>query len=95
MRIPSAFAFYAISLEGMISAKEVLNSPGHDVMDTWHTIGTRRAFVKNPSLVLRSLVDTLIKNVVIVPPFQHFLIDGWEVHSFIFRIQTHVGYQCF
>ena len=86
MRIPTAFALDAIPFEGIISAKKILDRSGHHVMDAGHTVGARRAFKKDPSFVLRTLFDTLVKNLVVIPPLQEFLVDGREMETFIFRI---------
>jgi len=45
--VPASLTVHLKALLGFISTKDILNGPGHHVMNTWNTIGRWRPLVKN------------------------------------------------
>src|SRR5690606_16645501 len=75
VRIPAAFALYLITLEGFVTAKDILDSSCDHVVDAWHAVGRRGAFVKCIGLACRPRSDTFFEDVFPLPVSQYFFAD--------------------
>ncbi len=81
--VPAAFAFYALTLKGLVAAENVFDGAGHDVVNARQAVGRRRAFVKHEGVIGVPLLDAAGEDVLPFPEGQDFLIDGGEVQLFM------------
>jgi hypothetical protein len=58
----------------MITTEEVLDGPGHDMVDSRLSIGRRGAFIKYKTTILGALVYAFLKDLVLLPESQDFPI---------------------
>ena len=72
--IPASFTHDLETFHCFISAKNIFDGTGHDVMYTRHTVGRRRSFVKNKRRCTFSYFQAFMKDLFVVPFFQHFFI---------------------
>ena len=75
MGIPSAFAFYLETLHGFITANKVFQCSCNYVMNTRHSIGTRRPLIKNKRSMPFTITYTFLKSFFFFPNGKHFFCN--------------------
>jgi hypothetical protein len=76
MGIPTGFAFYLKSLHGLITTYKILEGTGNNMVNSGHTIGTGRTFIKNKRLTSFPEIYALMEGIFPGPFFQYFLFYG-------------------
>ena len=77
--IPTCFAVYLLSFEGLVTAKDIFNGAAHDVVNTGQTIGRRRPFIKDKRGSSVALCHGLLKNGFFLPFFKNGGSDIREI----------------
>ena len=67
MRIPTAFALDAFTIEGLKTAENILNRPRHNVVNAWQTIRRRWSFVKNKGVIRVALLNGFVEDPLSIP----------------------------
>jgi hypothetical protein len=86
MSIPTGLAFYVISFQGFVTAENILDSAGHNVVDARDPIGRWRAFIENIGRMMAPVFEALFKNAVLRPEVEHLVSNASKAKLFIFRI---------
>ena len=81
--VPSGLAVHEISLLGLVSAEDILDRAGHDVVDARHAVGRRGALVEYEGGMALAGRDTLVERVVRIPLAEHVGGDAGQVEAFI------------
>ena len=92
MCIPSSFALDLKSAQGFVSAKDILEGTGHDVVDTRGTVGRRRSFIKSKGLGPFSVGDGFFENLIFFPILKDRLTDVGVVNLLKFLVRFHCVY---
>ncbi len=87
--VPAGFAVHQETLHGFVTAENILDGTGHNMVNAGSSVGRGRSFVKNVGTALFADFQTLLKHIFFFPPVQHFLADGGEVKLLVFRIFLH------
>ena len=67
MCIPSGTAVYTIPFHGFIATENILERTSYYVVNTGHTVGRWRSFVKNKRRSISALTKALGKEVFLFP----------------------------
>ncbi len=67
--VPAGFTMYAEAFHGFVAAENILNCAGHHVVDSRHSVGRWRSFVKHKCRVPFARRNTFMKRVVFFPAF--------------------------
>jgi hypothetical protein len=59
-------------------------------MDAGMAVSGRRAFVKNPTVICRALLDALFKNFMFFPEAKDFPVNFGEVEGFEFAVHLEI-----
>ena len=73
--IPSGLTLYLEPFHGFIAAESIFNGTRHHVVNTRHTIGRGRSFIKHERRTSFTFCHTLGENIVFIPLLQHIFID--------------------
>ena len=92
MCVPSPFSFDLKSAQGLVSAKDILESTGHDVVDTGCTVGRRWSFIKSKGLCSFSVGDGFFENLIFFPILKDRLSDVGVVYLLKFLVRFHCVY---
>ena len=92
VRVPAGFAVHLEAFHRLVTAENILDRAGDDVVDTRHTVGGRRTLVKDERRMSLTDFKTLVENVAVLPLLQHFFIHVREVELGIFgKFLTHIS----
>ena len=69
MGVPPRFAMYQKPLLRFIPAKNILKSPGHDMVNSGYSVGRRGPLVKNVSGMTFADLQTFLKSISLLPDF--------------------------
>ena len=98
--VPAGLAQHLVALHRLEAAEDVLDGPGHHMVDARHAIGTGRTLKEHIRLGAIALADAAAEHVFLVPLLQHFLIDIRQikpvilVEFFHFLIMYDVKFGC-
>lgn len=88
--IPSAFAFYAFTPEGLVAAEEVFDGAGDDMVDAGFAIGGGWAFIEDEAGGIVALLNTFLEYALCFPKLEDFLINVGEMQVFESRIHGEI-----
>jgi hypothetical protein len=86
MCVPSGFPLYIKTLHGLVAAENILDGPGHDVMDSGYAVGRWRPFVKDERRMVPTLFKALVENSILLPISKDFFAYGCEVELLVFLV---------
>ena len=73
--VPTGLAQHLIALHRLVTAEDVLDGPGHHVVDARHTVGTGRTLIEYIRLRAVALTNAATKHIFLVPLLQDFFVD--------------------
>ena len=79
--IPACFTGNHFSLHGLVTRDHIFNNTGLYMADVWFSVGRRRSVVEGVGLTFFTVVDTLLKDVVLFPEFFHFFLAFHKIHT--------------
>ena len=80
MAIPTSLAWNVEALHGAIAREDVFEYSGFYVMSSWHAVGSRRSFVKNPTRTVASARHRFVKDVIVFPKREHVVLHRWKIN---------------
>ena len=83
MGVPAGLALDLESLHRLVAAEDVLDRPGHHVMDARHAVGTGGTLKEHIGGRTLALADAVAKHIFLVPLLQDFLVDIRQVKPVI------------
>ena len=77
--IPSGLSRHVASLHGTVSRDHILDNTGEDMADMRFSVGGWRAVIEGIGFSLFSVIDALLKNLVIFPEFFNFFFSRYKI----------------
>ena len=83
VRVPSGLAVDEVALLRLVTAEDIFDRAGHDVMDARRAVGRGGAFVKDEGGMTLAGGDTFVERVLCVPLFQYVGGQPRQIEAFI------------
>ena len=80
---------YLKTFERVVSAKQIFHCTAHHMVNTGHSVGTWRAFVKYKRFSSIAVADAFFKNAFRFPHFQNLVFKCREIELLVFFILRH------
>ena len=84
VRIPSGFAAHLKALHRFVATKSIFDGACHHMVNAGHAVGRRRSLEKDECRRTCALVDTFVKQILVLPSLQHLFVDGRQVKMGVF-----------
>ena len=92
MRVPPCLPLHAVAFQGLKAAENVLDGPGHHVVDAGLAVGAGGTLKEHVRLVGRTRRHALLKGLFVVPNGQPLLAEYRQIQRATFRkFQRHRG----